>query len=203
VTLRLLTTALAPLLALACALSPARAQAAPAPHHDNVATALTQTDGSHVADFAWGISRQRGGDVNQLNSARATARCTDCGARAIAFQIVLASGAGTVIPRNEAVALNVECTRCAVAAEARQFVRVYPQPMRLTGAGLAQLADVRQDLRALTEQSLPLADLHQAVEQDEARVTAILDTELVPASSDDGAGARPLEKRVVQSTDLD
>jgi hypothetical protein len=203
VTRRLLTTALAPLLALACALSPALAQAAPAPHHDNVATALTEADGSHVADFAWGISRQRSGDVDQLNSAHATARCTDCGARAIAFQIVLASGAGAVVPRNEAVALNVECTRCEVAAEARQFIRVYPQPMRLTGAGTAALADVRQDLAALAQQNLPLADLHQAVEQDEARVTAILDTELVPASSDGDARTRPLQKRVVQSTDLD
>ena len=47
------------------------------------------------------------------------------------------------MPRNEAVALNAECTRCEVAAEARQFVRVYPQPMRLTGAGMAELAAVR------------------------------------------------------------
>jgi hypothetical protein len=193
---------LAPLLAVVCALTPSGAQAAPASHHDNVASAVTETDGSHVADFAWGISRQRGGDVDQLNSAQATARCTDCGARAIAFQIVLASGAGTVMPRNEAVALNVECTRCEVAAEARQFVRVYPQSMRLTGPGMVQLADVREDLRSLTVQSLPLAALHQAVEKDEARVTAILDSELVPVS-DDGSGTRPLQKRVVQSSDLD
>jgi hypothetical protein len=199
---RLLRVALAPLLAVACALIPSGAQAATAAHHDNVAAAVTETDASHVADFAWGISRQRGGDVDQLNSAHATARCTDCGARAIAFQVVLASGVGTVIPRNEAVALNVECTRCEVAAEARQFVRVYPQPMRLTETGMAELAGVRQDLRSLTEQTLPLADLHQAVEQDEARVTAILDSELVPVS-DDNAGTRPLQKRVVQSSDLD
>jgi putative peptide zinc metalloprotease protein len=192
---------LVPLLAVACALTPCGAQAAPAAHHDNVATAVTETDGSHVADFAWGISRQRGGDVDQLNSAHATARCSDCGARAIAFQIVLASGAGTVMPRNEAVALNVECTRCEVAAEARQFVRVYPQPMRLTGAGLTELAGVRQELRALTESNLPLADLHAAVEQQEARVTAILDTELVPASDDD-SGTRPLRERVLQSSEL-
>jgi hypothetical protein len=194
--------ALPPLLAVACALSPSGAQAAPAAHHDNVATAVTETDGSHVADFAWGISRQRSGDVDQLNSAHATARCSDCGARAIAFQIVLAAGAGAVIPRNEAVALNVECTRCEVAAEARQFVRVYPQPMQLTEAGRAALAGVRQDLRSLMEQNLSLAELHQAVEQDEARVTAILDTELVPASDDD-AGTRPLQERVLQSSDLD
>jgi len=193
---------LVPLLAVACALTPSGAQAAPAAHHDNVASAVAETDGSHVADFAWGISRQRGGDVDQLNSAQATARCTDCGARAIAFQIVLASGAGTVIPRNESVALNVECTRCEVAAEARQFVRVYPQPMRLTAAGMAGLAGVRQDLRSLTEQNLSLAELHQAIEQDEARVTAILDSELVPASDDD-VGTRPLQKRVLQSSDLD
>jgi hypothetical protein len=199
---RLHTIALAPLLALACALFPPGAQASPAPHHDNVATAVTETDGSHVADFAWGISRQRSGDVDQLNSAHASARCTDCGARAIAFQIVLASDAGAVIPRNEAVALNVECTRCEVAAEARQFVRVYPEPVRLTGAGMSELADVREDLRGLVQQNLPLADLHQAIEQDEARVTAILNAELVPASGEDDE-VRPVVTRVVQSSDLD
>jgi len=129
-------------LAVACALPAGSAQAASAGQHDNVATADNEVDATQVADFAWGVSRQRGGDVvDQLNAARATSRCTDCGATAVAFQIVLVSGSPTkVVPRNEAVAINQVCTRCETAAEARQFVRVVDQRVRFTGRGQRELA---------------------------------------------------------------
>ena len=168
---------------IACAL-PSGAQAATAGHHDNIATATNQTDATNVSDFAWGISRQRGGDVvDQLNSARATATCTDCGATAIAFQIVLVSGSPSkVVPINEAVAINDRCTRCETAAEARQFVRVVDQRVRITGHGRRELADVRHRLRSLSEADLPLDQLHQGVETEESRVREVLKTELVTAS---------------------
>ena len=109
--------------------------------------------------------------VDHANKAHAAARCTDCEATAIAFQIVLVSGApSTAAPTNEAVALNLECTRCEVVAEARQFVRVLDAPARLTGAGRRELRDVRADLGALEAADLPIDQLHQAVEQQEARV---------------------------------
>ena len=118
--------------------------------------------------------------VDQANKAHAAARCTDCKATAIAFQIVLVSGApSTAAPTNEAVALNLECTRCEVVAEARQFVRVLDAPARLTGAGRRELRDVRADLGALEAADLPIDQLHQAVEQQEARVKEVLNTELV------------------------
>jgi putative peptide zinc metalloprotease protein len=168
-----------------CAL-PASAQASATGHHDNVAKATVQTDGAQVSDFAWDVSRQRGGEIDHYNSAQAAARCTDCGATAIAFQIVLAWGRpNPVIPRNEAVAINLECTRCVVAAEARQFVRVLDAPARIDGAGRAELADVRHDLRALAEQDLPVADLHAAVERQEARVLDVLRNDLVLRSDAD------------------
>ena len=188
----------ASLVALACA--PAGAQAA-VPHHDNVATATNETDATRVDDFAWGVSRQRGGDVvDQLNQAHAAARCTDCGARAIAFQIVLVSGSPTtVIPRNEAVALNDQCTRCETAAEARQFVRVVDQRVKFTGRGKRELADIRNDLRDLTRQDISLADLHTAVEAQEARVKEVLGTELVTAA-DPSEDADVLDAQLLQDT---
>jgi putative peptide zinc metalloprotease protein len=176
--------ALALALTLACAL-PAGAQAAQPP--DNVASAITTTDGSYVSDFAWDVTRQSRGDVDEVNSATAQARCADCGATAIAFQIVLVSGTPDVLtPHNRAVAANDQCTRCVVAAEARQFVRVVDEPVKITDEGMQQLADIRQDLRALAGANLSVADLHAAVERDEARVLDVLAHDVVPKADPDG-----------------
>jgi hypothetical protein len=185
-------------LVLTCALPFGSAQAA---DRENIATAVTEQDGSRVFDFAWNVSRQRGGVVDHLNAARARARCVECGATAIAFQIVLASGSPTVTPLNTAEAINVECTRCAVVAEARQFVRVVPSPVRFTGAGRAVLADVRRDLAALEARNLPVDQLHQAVETQEARVRAVLRNQLV-LKSDADTDADVLEQRSLQAADL-
>jgi putative peptide zinc metalloprotease protein len=189
-------------LILACVLPAGGAQAAVVGHHDNVATAVNQTDSTAVSDFAWGVSKQRGGDVvDQLNAAHAVASCTACGATAIAFQIVIVSGSPrTVVPRNVAEAINYQCTGCVAVAEARQFVRVVDEPVRFTAAGTRTLADVRQDLRALTEEDVDPAQLHAAVEREEARVRAVLATELVDRS-DPSEDADVLESRVLQDAD--
>jgi hypothetical protein len=187
--------------ALACVLPSGSAQAAPGT--DNVATAIAEQDESRVFDLAWDVNRQRGdGVVDHLNSARARARCIRCGATAIAFQIVLVSGSPTtVIPRNTAEAINIECTGCVTVAEARQFVRVVPAPVRFTGAGRAVLADVREHLRALESQKLGVDELHQAVETQEARVLEVLRNELVLKSAPD-TEPEALEGRLRQAEDL-
>jgi putative peptide zinc metalloprotease protein len=196
---RRLTTLLS--VALVCALPSGSAQATPGT--ENVALAITEQDESRVFDFAWDVSRQRGdGMVDHLNSATARARCVRCGATAIAFQIVLVSGSPTtVIPRNTAEAINLECTECVTVAEARQFVRVVPAPVRFTGAGRAVLADVRERLRALESQNLGVDELHQAVETQEARVLEVLRSELVLKSAPD-TEAEALEGRLRQAEDL-
>jgi putative peptide zinc metalloprotease protein len=77
--------------ALACVLPFGSAQAALGT--ENVATAINQTDGTQVSDFAWDVDKRRGDEpVRDLNRAFAHATCTDCGATAIAFQVVLVSG---------------------------------------------------------------------------------------------------------------
>ena len=186
---------------LACVLPAGSAQAA---NTENIATAVTEQDEGRAFDFAWDIDRQRGGDVvEHLNSARARARCFRCKATAIAFQIVLVSGSpGTVVPKNTATALNLECTECTVAAEARQFVRVLPDPVQFTGEGRAVLSDVRKQLAALEAQDLPLDQLHLAVEAQEARVSDVLDDELV-LKSDPGTEPELLKQRSLQAVDLD
>lgn len=190
-------SATALLAVLACALPAGSAQAA---HHDNIAQATIEQDGGRAFDFAWDVSTQRGGVVDQSNKAHAAARCTGCEATAIAFQIVIATRANKVAPTNEAVALNLECTECEVAAEARQFVRVVDAPVRLTGAGRRQLADVRSSLRALEAQDLPIDQLHQAVETQEARVRQVLNTELV-LRSDPSQDADVVDAQLAQDAD--
>jgi len=182
---------------LACALPAGGAQASTG---ENLAQATIEQDGGRAFDFAWDVSSQRGGVVDQANEAHAAARCTDCEATAIAFQIVIASKANTVAPTNEAVALNLECTRCEVVAEARQFVRVVDAPVRLTGAGRAELKEVRRELRALEALDPPIDRLHQAVEAQEARVKEILNTELV-LRSDPSQEADVIDSELAQDAD--
>jgi hypothetical protein len=186
--------------ALACAL-PSGAYAASST--DNAATAIIELDEARAFDFAWNISRQAGDDpVTNRNSATARARCVRCQATAIAFQIVLVAGSpATVVPQNTAEAVNVECTDCTVVAEARQFVRVVPDPVRFTGRGRSILANVRDRLSALETQDLAIDQLHQAVESEEARVRAVLQTELV-VKSEPSERTDVLERWTLQSADL-
>lgn len=186
---------------LACALPAGSAQAAAYHDHDNIAQATIEQDAGRAFDFAWSISRQRGGTVDQSNKAHAAGRCTECEATAIAFQIVLVSGApSTVAPTNEGVALNLECTRCEVFAAARQFVRVVKRPVRITVAGRRELDDVRATLQALETQDPPIDQLYQTVEAQEARVRHVLNTELV-SRSDPSEEADVIDAQLAQDTD--
>jgi putative peptide zinc metalloprotease protein len=184
---------------IACALPVGGAQASTG---ENLAHATIEQDGGRAFDFAWDVSTQRGGVVDQANKAHAAARCTGCEATAIAFQVVLVSGApSTVAPTNEAVALNLECTQCEVVAEARQFVRVVDAPVRITGAGRRELGDVRRTLRDLEAQDPPIDQLHQAVESQEARVRRVLDSELV-LKKDPSQDADVIDAQLAQDADL-
>jgi len=189
------------LLVLACALPAGSAQAADT-RYDNMATAVVQEDQGRAFDFAWDLSRQRGGAVRHVNSAEARASCVGCQATAIAFQVVLAWGSpNPVVPQNLAVAINDGCTDCLAAAHARQFVRVLDAPVKITGAGRAALADVREDLRALEERDLPVGELYQAVEQQESRIRAVLNHELV-LKSDSSAEPEVLDRELLQAGDI-
>ena len=187
---------------LACALPFGSAQAAPGT--ENIATANATEDGSHVFDLAWDVSRERGLDVvDHRNSATASSQCSDCGATAIAFQTVLVSGSPTtVVPINTAEALNYECTACETVAEARQFVRVVPQPVKLTSAGRAILADVRWELGALRWRNLPPEQEHAVVEAQEQRVLGVLRDELVLRSDPDQEADVVLQQRLLQDQEL-
>jgi hypothetical protein len=185
---------------IACAAPVGAAQAGNEREQDNIAVATTEEDGSRVFDFAWSLDRQRGGIVDHRNIANAAARCTDCRATSIAFQIVLVVGQpDELTPRNQAVAINDQCTGCTVYAGARQFVRVVDRQVRFTRSGARTLRDVRSDLRALEGQDLTADQLAAEVEAQEARVLTVVTDELVPAG---GRGhQRVLDRRDRQADD--
>src|SRR5215213_9644231 len=186
-------------LVLVCALPFGSAQAAKS---ENVATAIIEQDDGRAFDFAWDLDKQRGDDAVQVNKAEARAHCTRCRATAIAFQIVLVHGSpATVVPQNLAEAINEGCTECVAVAEARQFVRVTPQRVKLTGGGRAILSDVRRQLASLEEQNLPIDQLHQAVEAQEARVREVLADDLV-LRADPDTEATVTAGRTLQSVDV-
>ncbi len=176
------------LLACAAPLGVAQAQNA-AGDEVNRAVATTEQDGGRAFDFSWSLLRQRGGVVNQQNVANAAARCTDCRATSIAFQVVLASRGATLgSPRNQALALNTECTSCVVYAGAGQFIRIVTEGHpEFTDEGRATLADVRNDLRALEGQDLAIDELATEVEAQKARVVRVLTDEVVVASGDEAS----------------
>ncbi len=197
-----LTRRLAALLValVACVLPAGSAQAA---QTDNVAEAINQQDNTQVFDFAWNVSRQRGDAiVDHLNSATAKATLHPLrGDRDRVPDRARVRIPRQVVPINQAEAVNLECTECTVAAEARQWVRVFPDPVKFTGDGRAVLSDVRRDLAALETQNLPLDQLHMAVEAQEARVDEVLRDELV-LKSDPGSEPDLLQKRSLQAADL-
>jgi putative peptide zinc metalloprotease protein len=169
---------------LACAAPFGVAQAAGTTDDgNNLAVATTETDGARAFDFEYSVEYQDGGVVDNRNVANAAARCTDCRAEAIAFQIVLVGGSPSqMAPFNQAVAINDQCTRCVVFAGAHQFVRTVSPGTHITRAGLTTLYDVRHDLAALENEDLDIVALKAAVDEQGDRVVQVLTDELVTKS---------------------
>jgi putative peptide zinc metalloprotease protein len=175
---------LAALLAVVACVAPLGvAQAADAPRpQDNFALAVAQQDGDSQFDFSWSLFRQRGGDVDSENHARAITSCASCRAVAIAFQVVLVTGEpGNVVPKNIAEAANLQSDSSLAFAGAKQIVWAVDRPVRFNREGRHELADVRNDIRALEGQDTLTADqLATALDDDRDRVIAVLQNDLVP-----------------------
>jgi putative peptide zinc metalloprotease protein len=174
---------LAALLAVIACVAPAgAAQAIDAPRpQDNFALAVAQQDNDRQWDFAWSLYRQRGGDVDSENHARAITSCASCRAVAIAFQVVLVVGKpGDVAPKNIAEAANSQSDASLAFAGAKQIVWAVDRPVRFNRAGRRELADVRHDIRALEDQDLTADQLATELDADRDRVIAVLQDDLVP-----------------------
>jgi putative peptide zinc metalloprotease protein len=139
------------LLAGVVALSPTAAGAS----DENVAVATNETDGAAVVDASVQYRVAPNGTVDEENRAFAAARCIDCQTLAAAFQLVLVTrDFHTLVPQNEAFALNLECDACLTWASAKQVFVVTGGPAHLTGSGHQRLQALEEGIEAL-EPDLP------------------------------------------------
>jgi putative peptide zinc metalloprotease protein len=157
---------------------------------DNVAVALNTKDGSSLFKFAFRVTKATGELVDAGNAAVAYASCTECTTVAVAIEFVIVEGSPDVFtPENLAIAENVACDLCDTMALAYQVVIQTDGPVRLTGDGRRRLEELLQELKALEDQELTLAQLHAKVEDLVQQMTDVLSSSLVPLASADGAAA--------------
>jgi hypothetical protein len=110
-----------------------------------------------------------GQDVEPVNDAEAYGSCTNCATFAVALQIDLISrSVGVIIPKNTAIALNVQCSHCTTVARAVQFVVQVDDPR--------ETPDNVKDLIKQMQKELDSAahDKDATVDQVEARVNAVI-----------------------------
>jgi putative peptide zinc metalloprotease protein len=162
---------------------------APAASADTAAVRVNTKDDSSLFRFAFGIRRVMNGVVDQTNAAVAYARCERCRTVAISIQIVLVMSPATVVtPQNVAIAINEQCTLCETLAAAYQFVIGTPGPVRFTEEGKREIAEIRQQLKALRDNgNLTLEEIQQRIDALVARLRIVLATQLVPL----GPGEEP------------
>ena len=159
-------------------------------------------DGSHVSDFAWDVSRQRGGRRRpaQLGHRRSHAARTAARRRSRSRSCSSPGAPAPLTPHNRAVAVNDQCTRCVVAAEARQFVRVVDAAGEVhRRRACAELADVRQrPARARGAGPLGRRPARRGRARGGTRARTCCATEVVPKSDPDG-DADVLERAVCRT----
>ncbi|MEA2684357.1 MAG: putative peptide zinc metalloprotease protein [Chloroflexota bacterium] len=155
---------------------------------DTGALAINTTSGSSVFALAFDIKFITGDTVSPTNLAIAYSSCTSCQAVAVSIQVVIyENGAHTVAPANAALAINNACTLCDTMASAYQLVIGESGPVRLTGKGMRQIAEIRQQLVALQSQKgLTGAQIQDQVSALVAQLLQVLQTQLVPIKDAEG-----------------
>jgi putative peptide zinc metalloprotease protein len=157
----------------------------------NLARATSLRNFYHAFTLRFQLQQGSPSGLNANNSAVAlTANCHDCGALAIAFQVVFVTDQDltAINANNNADATSYACVRCTNTAEAYQIIVATDEQSRLTDQQERGLAQVRTELEALQQPGL---DSDQIQSQSDAlanQAVSILDN---PAygRSDQGAPA--------------
>ncbi len=114
------------------------------------------------------LGRIPGPDAEPENDAEAYGSCTNCATFAVALQIDLISRtAGVIIPKNTAVAVNVQCSHCTTVARALQYVIQVDDPTQTPDNVKSLISEMQQELKAA-------ADNDTTVDQAEARINAVI-----------------------------
>ena len=190
---------------------PAPAPAEPAPEVDdgpysterkNEALAYNPTDGSRMVEMAFALALVQEGDVDQMNVARAIARCTACRTIAIAVQVVLASSdVDVVAPLNFAEAINFECQQCETLAYAIQIVLQLDGSIRFSKEARDEMEAIRAAMDALARSDLPLADIEAALDALADRLRETVRDGLVRVNDDGTVERVTLTQAVTESAE--
>ena len=162
---------------------------------DNTAIAVNTNDGTIVFKVSFKVVRANQDVVDNGNAAVAISSCVDCASIAAAYQIVLVfSDPSVVTPVNLALAENVECQMCVAFAAASQWILGTGGPVHFDAEGNQLLAELKQELRDLSNQDdLTLAELQAGLDEIGAGIVDVLGNHLVPsgtsAPNDDGTAS--------------
>jgi hypothetical protein len=151
---------------------------------DNVAVVVNTHDGLDLFRAAFKIVRTTQDVVDQSNAAVAANSCSDCSSTAIALQIVLIfSDPSEVTSTNLALAYNELCSSCIAIAEAYQWILTTSGVVRFTPEGNQRLAEIYRRLQELRTADLTPDQLQAELDEIQAEIADVLETELVPAGA--------------------
>jgi hypothetical protein len=139
-------------------------------------------------------------DVRNDATAESVACSPDAPCRAVSLSFQIITMAGTDIHLNAvnlSNAQNVHCAGCQTVAGAYQFVVDTPYAFTLSPAAESQLATIHRELNALSDSTLPIADVQSRSDALAVQVAAILKT--AAASAPQGPVLRPLTATAAQS----
>ena len=158
---------------------------------DHVVLAFNQADGTLRSASGVAVSITAANAVGTENLAFARSSCSDCRTVAVAFQAVpIIRDVDVIVPKNAAVAVNVDCLSCQTAAFAYQYVLTTGGPVHLSAAGQSEITSIRAEARELAASDLSFPALEEELDALAVRFRSVIDQELV------GAGPGTLAKRV-------
>jgi putative peptide zinc metalloprotease protein len=151
---------------------------------DNTAVNVNTRDGQSRYRVAFKVQRVNRDVVDDANTAVAVGSCDGCQTVSVAMQtLLLFRDPKSFAPKNQAVAANIDCSRCNTLATAYQDVVQTGGPAHFTSAGNRQIAGIRQDLESLRRSDLSIAELQEQVDGLHSKLRGVLASEVVPAGA--------------------
>jgi hypothetical protein len=168
---------------------PVAASAAPAPHgshgssgfgygggYVNDAQAFSSSNRHTDSSVKYQLDQTSSSNVTATNSAIATtSRCSDCGAIAIAFQVVISTGKNpdNINAKNTGNATSRNCTRCSTLAAAYQII-AGDYPSRLTRQQQQELSQIQNQLERLQHSRASVSQIESEADQLANQAVALL-----------------------------
>jgi len=163
----------------------------------NLANAISLRSGVTAFSLKFQQRQSSASTVNGINRAVALAsKCHDCGAVAIAFQVVSVAQQHlvTLNENTTSYAASVACIRCSALAEAYQIMVVSDSQPPLTDEQKQGLAQVRAGLEALQNSGLDTDQIQTQSDELVNQAMSILESSVGPAPvlSPAASGPAPL-----------